>query len=183
MSFKKSLIAGVALLGMPSLALAQDAVGTVTTELTVTPPSNGCTVEDLTIDIGITMSMDNGIFLTSPDTPFKVHCFGATTPASIALVLGGSATATHAALAGPSGSLIPYAIVALDSNMQAKGGVGVSTGNLLSGMSVTANPADGSGAAKLYEQDLRVNVFGDSSEALLLAPGTYTANSTIEVTY
>ena len=182
MKLNKTLIAAVAAFCLPHLVNAQDATGSVTMSMTVDPAPSGCTVADPQISLGA-ITMGSTDIVTSAFTPLEVHCFGATTAATVKITLGGTATATRAALAGPSSSVIPYALTATASNITMDGVPGTQSADLLGWMTTTNNPADGSGAAVMYSQNLRDTAYPGHAEAQVLAAGAYTATATVEVTY
>lgn len=182
MHISKSLLVGAALICAPVLVAAQDATGSISASLSMDPPVNGCAVTDPDIAIG-TGTVGDGTSVVSGFVPLEVRCFGLTTPTSITITLGGTATATRAALSGPASSVIPYTLLAVVSNVNMDGAVGTVSSNLLAGMNITANPVDGSGATSLYSQNLRITAYPGHSEAVVLAPGSYTASSTVEINY
>lgn len=180
MNYKHMLTAGAMLLSLPGLAMAQDATGSITTSLTVTAPTNGCSVGDLAIDIG-SITQDSTTYTVASDQTLQIHCFGTTAVGSISASLQGLASATRANLEGAAGSSVVFQ--AIIGNHTLNGLPNAATNIILGTGTSYTNPSDGSGAAKRHDFLVRVSAIPGHAESNITSLGEHTGSILIEVTY
>ena len=189
MSFKKSLIAGVALLGMPSLALAADATGTITTSINVTAPLAGCVVTDPNLTL-TSIAQDTTEVSRTTNGVLSLRCTGSVTPAAITLTKGGVTDGGGNTALGHSSdtaSMIVYTMSVTSPSgspstaYNVPNTAGTSSGDLSAYLSSVTDPNDTTISTHTF--DVSATAALDNVYTKMNSIGTYSATTTVEVTY